>query len=203
MLSPRDWEVKVNDGQSVRSICSGCWDEHYKRTAPVPEKQRYEWANEGMCPSCGIEALSVETVHAANLEDGRPSTKIMRFEQCPNCGMGFARIEVNDYLVVKDELKIKSESIEKVGSKPRRELINRAKANGYQLRYIRSRSDGTTVVCQVGWNNGELDHVDCKVCHNEWRRAEGVNLSERFDVAVVEGQYHIRCKKCLSECSTG
>lgn len=202
LLSPGDWEVKVNDGQRARSVCSGCWDAHYRRAAPVPEKQRYEWANEGMCPSCGIEVLLVEAASATTREDGLPSSRVTRFAQCPNCGMGFARIEVNDYITFKEELGIRSKSVEKVGSKPRREVIHKAKANGYQLRYIRSRSDDATVVFQVGWDRGELDHVDCKVCHSEWRRTEGTGVEERFDVAAVEGGYRIRCRKCLAECTT-
>lgn len=203
LLSPGDWEVKVNDGQRARSVCSGCWDAHYRRAAPVPEKQKYEWANEGMCPSCGIEVLLVEASSATTLEDGRPSSRVIRFAQCPNCGTGFARIEVSDYITIKEEIGIKSKSIEKIRNKPKREVIHKGKANGYQLRYIRSRSDDATVVFQVGWDRGELDHMDCKVCHSEWRKAEGTGVEERFDVTKVDDGYHIRCRNCLSDCSTG
>lgn len=95
--------VRVTTLEGIVNVCGACWDGHYKRTAPVPDKLKIEWSRRNFCPNCGVESLYPSGKHAES-----DSSSVNEFGQCDNCGVGFGFVSVRDGITIRDSVQLTS-----------------------------------------------------------------------------------------------
>mgnify|MGYP000480481271 CR=1 FL=1 len=123
---------------------------------------------------------------------------VLRRETTYSCGHKFIEVEIVNTLSPSAALKMEMKSGARVRGKPVREVEHFVKFSGYQLRYVRERTKEETLIFQVGWNMGQIDHLHCKICENQWSAYSNNLLEEHFEIIREKEKLKIRCLKCNS-----
>jgi hypothetical protein len=149
-----------------------------------------------LCPTC----KSGERVSSSMRSEGDTTIEEIMY----SCGHKRINLTIEEKISCSVTIRLKSKSKEKLRTKPTKELRHVTKSDGYQLRYVKTRSENETHVLQLGWKNSEIDTVHCKTCGNDWKKTCGQKLSAQFDVEEVrKGVLRIKCKKCGREAMSG
>lgn len=98
-----NWNVRIATTDGIINICAMCWDDYYKRTAPVPDSRKIEWSKRNICPSCGVENLYPSGKHSES-----DSSIVSEFGECSNCGVGFGFISVRERETMRDSVGVSS-----------------------------------------------------------------------------------------------
>jgi len=120
-----------------------------------------------------------------------------------SCGHRIFAITREVAIKADNELKLKLKGPE--GKRKRtREIVSRV-ARGFERRMVRERgaTKEETSVIMIDWKKGEISHIHCKRCGNEWRDDEE-DITKKFDVKPnATGTFHIRCNKCGRKAMSG
>lgn len=132
----------------------------------------------------------------------------MSEEHCPTCKHGSLDKVIKHGVAVVKEFScghkvitvVLEEKIELRGSvkvrlkdKEGKELLE-SKIEGKTEKRISRKPSGAVWLV---YENGEIVHIHCKVCGNEWKKGRAPDLHQKFDVNKDEkGILTIKCKKC-------
>ncbi len=123
---------------------------------------------------------------------GRPSQQ-SREIRCDACDHQHVNLNLFEYISVGLNLKVR----EPGKKKPEVETSVRG---SHEHRFSRKPSGAIQLV----WEKGELTHIHCKICNNQWKSKECESHADRFEVSKdVGGTIRIRCLKCAREYLSG
>jgi len=145
---------------------------------------------EEICPTCGKGKL-VAIKKEENIENRQFSC-------------GHSSITIEKTLRIQSELRLKLKGPK--GKRKRSKEIDSSIKEDFERRTIRTRGptkDETTVI-MIDWKRGNLSHIHCKTCGNEWRDNTGENVTERFKIEPTpSGILNVKCMKCGRESISG
>lgn len=145
------------------------------------------------CPSCGqgqlIDSIVIE-----------PSEGEISRDDCYSCGHHHCHVTVSAALALRGELsklRTVSKSKEKLGYKLKNTWNRDDKDNPERpvnLTY-RLQPDGKADFQFVAYDTGEIKHIHCKKCDNEWAYQGGESCEIYFAVNLGD-TVTVRCLKC-------
>jgi hypothetical protein len=117
-----------------------------------------------------------------------------------SCGHRLFEITLEETVGVADGLRLRLKGSKGEGT---REIVRKITNSFERRKIIEKLKRETRVVFIMDLKRGQLSHIHCKICGNEWRDSEREDVNQKFDITQKEeGIFWVKCRKCGKEAIT-